>query len=146
MKPDNNNDIMVHTRNVLKIISEKFDINYDDMMNLINLELNLRGIYETHDKCHAYISVENDVRCRCKNDKSKSIICNTHYMANKNNELKYGFVPPTKKDIIATEKVVVGKNTYLYDKIRRKLYTIPKPNEQSVFVGYLSENKKHIIF
>lgn len=144
-----NTDIISHTQKVLQTIASKFDIDYDDMFNLVSLEFNFDMMLvtktmpiETDKTCYAYVNNKKGF-CRCARGKTIGNFCKTHHNHFEKGSLPHGYYQPDKITTEA-ERICIGGKTYLYEKSKKKLYSIPKPNNPSIFIGYLGENNKEI--
>jgi hypothetical protein len=142
-------DIISHTQNVIRIIANKYDLDYQDLYNLISLEFKYDNMIlpdttkENTLTCFAFVKNRNGL-CRCARGKTFGNFCKTHSIAFKENNLPFGFFTP-KKNTIETEPIIINNITYLYEKLRRKIYSMPEPNKPSMFLGYLNQQKNHII-
>jgi hypothetical protein len=144
-------ELISHTENVLKIISERFDIDYEDMFNLISLELKFDTLVpttkhshtENETTCFAYVNNKKGI-CRCARGKTFGDFCKTHYNHYMAGTLTNGFYSPKTGPSIETIKITINKKEYLYEPIKRKIYSLPTTNKQSRFIGYLSANEKYI--
>jgi hypothetical protein len=138
-------EILAHTKNILKIIADNYDLDYDDMFNLVNLEMNFGTKRINKDdsnfddtKCYAFVKNKNGI-CRCNRGKTSENFCKTHYSQMQTGKLQYGCVQ-TQKTVVPVQKIQMNDADYLYDNISKKVYSMPKNNSQPVLVGKL-ENK-----
>lgn len=127
------------TLKILSLISDRYDIDYEDLFNLVSLELNFDRILQCENTteastCHAFIKSKNGV-CRCSRGKSNNDFCKTHYRQYCEDKLPHGYYNPSPKKINEVAQICVNGKKYLYDNVSNKVY-----NTTNHFIGYLDEN------
>jgi hypothetical protein len=159
-------ELVNHTKNVLRLIAERFDLDYDDMYNLTALEFQFDrllmfdgqnaavgvsgggGNIDNNDAtCRAFIKNKcTGAMCRCSRNKTTDKFCLTHDKQFKGDALKYGYDKQTKTTTTIQEvtKITVKDVEYLYQPLTRKVYNISKSTSFPSFVGYLSEKDNDI--
>lgn len=134
-------DLATHTKLVLQIISERYDIDFEDMNNLVNLQLQYnRSLHQECQErdgvtCFAYVKNKNGV-CRCARGQTNEQFCKTHHKLFLENKLPHGY-HKKRNIVLETEKIVIRNVDYLLDRKTRKLYSSAK----GLFVGYLTESR-----
>jgi hypothetical protein len=143
-------DIITHTKMILRIISKRYDIDYEDLYNLICLELKYDKMIlpeetdENISNCFAYVKHRgNNELSRCNRGKTVGNFCKPHFSLFEENSLPHGFYQ--LREPMETEKIIINNKAYLYEKLKRKIYTIPEDNTLPTFVGYLNEQKTNIL-
>lgn len=137
-------DSTSHIKQILQIISQRYDIDFEDMYNLVCLHLQKNSCIddykETEDPktCYALVRNKKGV-CRCARGPTHGQFCKTHHQQFTDNKLQHGYHKKTNT-IRETEKITINNIDYLLDKKTNKVYSVPK----GIYIGYLSENTKDI--
>ena len=145
---------LTHTQMIVKIIAEKYDMDYEDLLNLVDLELgdtiDAMGANADadDDMCHAYVrdkySDQTDGVCRCSRYKSIGDFCKPHHHQYINGALLYGAWAKARPDakLRNVRRVTLGAKEYFHEPATNSVYTIPRlKKNKPIFVGYLNETK-----
>lgn len=121
------------TARILSIIADKYDLDLEDLTNLVALEMRLPKT-KSNVSCHAYVKGNNGV-CQCTKAKHTGDFCAAHSVKFSQGTLPYGHV---NGSYIQTEKINVNNCEYLYHSTTQRIYSAT--DKVPCFLGFLTIN------
>ena len=140
-------EVIDHTKHVLQLISDKFDMDYEDMYNYISLCCGFDKMMK-HDKllipsptsCCAFINNNNKLSLCSRSRHDCKSFCKTHQKLFDENKLRNGFYKNTI-NVIDVKKMTINNKEFFVQESTKKIYDI----DTMLFKGYLKENDNGII-
>lgn len=138
-------------KEVLKIISDEFDVEFQDMFNYVRLYMSLSDSQECKPKtnvccesgkghksrCHAYVKKTEGVVEQCSRQQSHGCFCAMHSRHHKEGRLKHGYIKAEKKSesnksIRKLEKISLTSGQLFCDSMTGKIYYSPDDGTEEV--------------
>lgn len=141
-------------KTVLKLVSEEFDVEFQDMFNYVRLCICLTDderfdMCESNagagqnNTCHAHVKKPDGTVSQCTRGKVNGCFCAMHDRHHKEGRLKHGYIKTkdesksNNKSIRKLEKLSLTSGQLFYDPMTGKIYYSPEDNREEVNEVYV---------